>query len=366
MKGHRPLVPVGVLGISLFLLLAACSERSPLATGRSSAADTVHVLVADVGAGLCTITKAPSITGPRYMIYDAGLPEHHCFEAVQEFMGNDTVVDLLVLSHPDNDHVGDADTILSAFTVRHIIRTGLKGNPRSAWPAADAAIQEEVSLGATVRNLSDTALVPGETLHLGDAVITLIAGWSEWTGPKYGATESNLVSIVLRLDYEGRSVLFTGDTGGRTGERDDEPPECMLAEELMVENSENVSIDSDVIIAPHHGANDGSSECFIAKVTPEYVIFPAGDRYGHPRKQTAARYLRSEPPPRAILRTDRGNDERNSDHWEQATCDDQKRDDDIDIILSKDTVFATYRSDHGACPTRVPPARPQPDTPTVP
>ena len=204
------------------------------------------------------------------------------------------------------------------------------------------------------------------SLHLGDAVITLIAGCSEWTGPKYGATESNLVSIVLRLDYEGRSVLFTGDTGGRTGERDDEPPECMLAEELLVENSENVSIDSDVIIAPHHGANDGSSECFIEKVTPEYVIFPAGDRYGHPRKQTAARYLRSEPPPRAILRTDRGNDERNSDHWEQATCDDQKRDDDIDIILSKDTVFATYRSDHGACPTRVPPARPQPDTPTVP
>ena len=66
MKGHRPLVPVGVLGISLFLLLAACSERSPLATGRSSAADTVHVLVADVGAGLFTITKAPTEVVPVF------------------------------------------------------------------------------------------------------------------------------------------------------------------------------------------------------------------------------------------------------------------------------------------------------------
>ncbi|NIQ14291.1 MAG: hypothetical protein GTO02_07775, partial [Candidatus Dadabacteria bacterium] len=59
----------------------------------------------------------------------------------------------------------------------------------------------------------------------------------------------------------------------------------------MVANKDNVSLKSDVIIAPHHGADNGSSKCFIEAVDPTYVIFSAGHRHDHPRAVTAQRYI---------------------------------------------------------------------------
>lgn len=55
----------------------------------------------------------------------------------------------------------------------------------------------------------------------------------------------------------------------------------------MVDRSEVIKIDSDVIVAPHHGANNGSSEKFIEKVSPEFVIFGAGHDHQHPTAAAA-------------------------------------------------------------------------------
>ena len=44
----------------------------------------------------------------------------------------------------------------------------------------------------------------------------------------------------------------------------------------MVEMAPVITIDSDVMIAPHHGGGNGSSTKFIEAVSPKYVIFPAG------------------------------------------------------------------------------------------
>ena len=44
----------------------------------------------------------------------------------------------------------------------------------------------------------------------------------------------------------------------------------------MVDNSGSVPIAADVLIAPHHGADNGSSTTFIQTVNPTHVIFPSG------------------------------------------------------------------------------------------
>ena len=88
----------------------------------------LFVRVVDVGAGHCAVVKMP---GDHYMIYDAGNFQDRgasAFDAVQEIIPEDQEIELLVLSHSDADHLAAADEILDAYTVKRILRTGMRRN----------------------------------------------------------------------------------------------------------------------------------------------------------------------------------------------------------------------------------------------
>ena len=290
------------VGVSVALTLGVAPACAQPTSGLQPGPEEVYIRIVDVGAGLCTVTKAP---GNHYMIYDTGYwSGSRCFDAAREIVDGDTV-DLLVLSHSDSDHLGNADEVLAGFVVSHIIDTGF---PRTTntWQRTNSAIRNEVNGGATRLNLHVTELVPGTQLGLGDATVTLIAGWGRWEGEDglSEAEERNAISIVVRLDYAGRSVLYTGDTIGRRIE--DPNSVCAFAEAIMVANANSVPLASDVIIAPHHGGNNGSSRCFIEAVDPAFVIFAAGHRHDHPTAHAAQRYLDHGVSADSIFRTDRG------------------------------------------------------------
>ena len=100
-----------------------------------------------------------------------------------------------------------------------------------------------------------------------------------------------------------------------------------------------VALAAGVLVAPHHGADNGSSTCFIEAVDPDFVIFSAGSQFGHPRDSTARRYLDHGVGLDSIFRTDRGDDEDGdvgSFEWKNGSvsgCQDQKGDDDVDIVI---------------------------------
>ena len=117
----------------------------------------------------------------------------------------------------------------------------------------------------------------------------------------------------------------------------------------MIDNSSVIPIDSDVLVAAHHGADNGSSTEFINAVSPTTVIFSAGNRHGHPRETTANRYLAILAED-ALFRTDRGGNETGNHgdtEWKQPPFDpdgDTTRDDDIDITISPSgDVTVAYR-----------------------
>jgi hypothetical protein len=182
--------------------------------------------------------------------------------------------------------------------------------------------------------------------------VTLVAGWGEWTKPGPDASERrNAVSVVVRLEYRGGSVLFTGDTVGRR--RDDHDSVCKDAERRMVDNAANVPIASDVLLGPHHGGNNASATCFIREVDPTFVIFSAGHDHEHPRALAANRYLALGVPLANIFRTDRGDDEGGDewDHGRVSGCSDGRSDDDVDVVLRADgSVEVEYRQASGGCP----------------
>ena len=121
------------------------------------------------------------------------------------------------------------------------------------------------------------------------------------------------------------------------------------AEKFMIENFEVITIDSDVLIAPHHGADNGSSTAFIKAVSPTWVIFSAGHAHEHPRAAAAKRYLNNGVQIEKIIRTDLGDDEGGKEwgHGRIAGHKDQAGDDDVDILIRPDgEIVVEYRHPH--------------------
>lgn len=100
-------------------------------------------------------------------------------------------------------------------------------------------------------------------------------------------------------------------------------------------------LESTILIAAHHGADNASSTCFIEAVKPKTVVFSAGshDTFGHPSRNVVARFNELENAP-DYFRTDFGDDEDHESHWEDSStipnCSDKSGDDDVLITLPDD------------------------------
>ena len=98
---------------------------------------------------------------------------------------------------------------------------------------------------------------------------------------KYKEAKNNVneQSLVLKMDYKGKTALFTGDIG-----KDIEEKMCL---------DKNISnlLKSDIYKVAHHGSKNSNTEMFIDKASPEYAIvsYGIGNRYGHPNGKVIER-----------------------------------------------------------------------------
>lgn len=300
--------------------------------------DALFVRIIDTGPGLASVIRIP---GNHYMIYDAGHwnQQDLVLQTVQEIVPRGEDIDLMVISHTDSDHLAAVDEIFDAFRVRRVIRTGYERDTRS-WKDANNAITNAADNGLTDDiNLAHRSLQPGAEFDVGEATITFVSGFhtppEDWD-IKNRSEYRNATSIVIRIRFGESSILFTGDVVGRhIGDRSNA---IAATERFMVENAERVPIESSVLIAPHHGADNANSSAFIRAVNPEWVIFSAGHAHKHPRRTAARRYLTNGVPVENIRRTDLGDDEGRQE-WNFGRKRHQKDpagDDTVDIILERD------------------------------
>lgn len=326
------------------MLCALVVTAPPEGAALSPEAGSLFVRVVDVGAGHCAILCLPD---QRFVIYDAGTYEDRgasAAAALIELVPEGSFIELLVLSHAAADHLGAAASILHHYPVRQVVRTGLSRR-HPTWKATDAAIRAEradpmlrrAGITFDVINLAERALLPGSTMRYGDVFITFVTGHhrppAEW-GLRGTHTRYDAGSIVMRVQYQGRSVLFCGDAIGRYARAPAD--QCLAAEQAMVAMADAVPIDADVMIAPHHGSDRASTFPFIEAVRPTYVVFPAGHAHAHPRLATAQRFLDFGLLPNHLLRTDRGDDEGDAewDYLRQPGHVDPVGDDDVDILIT--------------------------------
>jgi len=221
----------------------------------------------DVGQGLGVLVR----TADHAMLYDAGPAfgtesDSGSRVVVPALRGEGlTRLDLVVLSHEDNDHIGGALSVMESFDVGEIVSSLAAAHPLN------------VLASQSRRCLANDS-------------------W-EWDGVRFEllhpsaetpAAKRNNLSCVLRVSAGARSVLIAGDI-----ER--------AAEAQMVAGGR--ALRSDVLLVPHHGSRTSSTQGFIAAVAPAWAVIPVGyrSRFGHPNPDVVQRYRSAGA---KILRTD--------------------------------------------------------------
>jgi competence protein ComEC len=186
-------------------------------------------------------------------------------------------LDLVVSTHPDNDHTGGLTYILDNF---HVNKT-LTGSYGLTSPTYEKFTER-------LNGIEHSDARPETIYDNGDTKIEVLSG--QYHGIlKNEDSRMNNNSVVLKLTYKEASFLFTGDI-----EKD--------AERQFVNSGRDVK--ATVIKVPHHGSGSSSSYDFIRAVQPSAAVFSVGYKnfYHHPSPYVVARYIRSGV---KIYRTDR-------------------------------------------------------------
>lgn len=210
----------------------------------------VHFI--DVGQGDATLITC----GDEAMLIDAG--DNSKGTTVQLYLKKQGIDKLkyLILTHPDADHIGGADVIVSKFNVDTLFMSEF---------TKDNKTYNELISAIDYKGLSWSIPNVGNTYSLGSAEFTIIAPNTTYSDP-------NNSSIALILRNGENSFLFTGDA-----EED--------AEYDILANG--LDIDCDVYKAGHHGSKTASTKELIEQSSPEYVVVSCGEdnSYGHPHAE---------------------------------------------------------------------------------
>jgi competence protein ComEC len=239
-----------LLGVLAFLAVVAWLALREVPDGR------LHVFFLDVGQGDAIFVQTPD---GRQVLIDGG-PDPTALltelGAVMPFW--DRSLDLVVLTHPDADHITGLLAVLDRYQVARILDTA----PTDAAPLA-AAWRERVAKSGVPRAIAQR----GQRIPLGEVMLTVLhPGARPLSGT--GADDNNN-SAVLRIDYGPTSLLLTGDA-----ERE--------AEADMIRAG--LPLQADVLKVGHHGSKASTSAPFLAAVAPRTAVIQvgAGNDYGHP------------------------------------------------------------------------------------
>lgn len=169
-------------------------------------------------------------------------------------------IEYAVFTHPDADHIGNADMIMTDYTVSNVIIPNKEATSKTyqrMMTAIDAS-------GATV-----IAPKPEMEFALGSMTVTILAPIST----KY--TDTNNYSVVMKLEFGETSFMMTGDA--------EEKSEL----EMLAKYSADL-LKCDVLKVGHHGSATSTTLDFLKAVSPSIALISCGEgnTYGHPYAAT--------------------------------------------------------------------------------
>ncbi|MFH1863531.1 MAG: ComEC/Rec2 family competence protein [bacterium] len=252
MKKKSVLIILGTLfGFNILAWLAVYSLNQPF----------LEVTFFDVGQGDSVFIETPR---NHQILIDGGLGSAVLEKLGKEMPFWDRTIDLVVLTHPDFDHVSGLLEVLQRYKVENILWTGILCETAECqeW---HKLIKEE---GANVYLAQ-----AGQQIKGGGVLLHVLYPLENLEGKKVSNT--NNTSIIARLVYGENSFLFTGDA-------------YQSVERELIKSGEE--IDADIFKVGHHGSKNSNSQEFIKAVSPEIAVISVGkdNKYGHPHAETLA------------------------------------------------------------------------------
>ena len=279
-KNKQKIVCATALAMIFFIAVVVFHPFSaPSADGK------LHIDFLDVGQGDSALITLPN--GETLLIDAGGKPDYRAanaddnstgerFEPDAPTVGESVVsaflwekgyskIDYILATHADADHIQGLKDVAKNFRIGAAIF--------GKTPFDDQDFSELFEI-LSKRKISSVTVKRGDVLDFGAAKIEVLYPLDNKNA---GKTSSNNQSIVFRLIFGGRKILFTGD----------------IEKEVENELLQNPGfLQSDFIKVAHHGSRTSSTENFVSVVGAEYAIVPVGKRsqFGHPHAEIVERW----------------------------------------------------------------------------
>ena len=230
------------------------------------------------------------------------------FDAATKGRGDDLVayiknlgidyIDVVVLSHPHDDHMGGAGELLNNIKVGKVYGPDIfelmdsLGDDTPGWYddmiAAVDKIDEETNQGIPENQQTSIWHFPRNSngefakFNIGEAIVEFYAPLED----EY--SDKNDYSICAKVSFGAIDIMFTGDATSEV-------------EKALIE--EGYDLDVEIFQAGHHGSDTSNSEEFLEAMTPECIVISCGmkNKYNHPVESVIELYKEMDIP---VYRTD--------------------------------------------------------------
>ncbi|GEN87672.1 MBL fold metallo-hydrolase [Oceanobacillus sojae] len=235
----------------IMFVLAGCQAESDSAAQSNTVDGAFGAHFIDVGQGDSTLFTLEEEDEEIVILFDTG-----------DWQGNEVVpyleeqgitdIDLVIISHPDADHIGQLSKVIDHFAVDEVWMSGNESTSNTYQTAMEKILSKDIGYHEPRT---------GEEYELGPLEIEVLY-------PEDISGKVNEESISIRLAYDQVSFILTGDAG-------------VNEEKEMMESS---NLGSTFLHLGHHGSKTSTDPEFLNAVQPHIAIYSAGEdnSYGHP------------------------------------------------------------------------------------
>ncbi len=229
----------------------------------------LKIIFFDVGQGDAAYIEFPS---GKNMLVDAGAKtysKNYAQWMIAPHLKRNRIkrLDILLLTHPHNDHIGGAPYLMRHFEIGELWESDVEAHSR---------------VFRTIRFLADSLRIPIRKCYAGDysQMDRLTSLYMLHPSRRFIATHPrgyNDYSLTFKLSFQEQDILFTGDIE-------------TLSEGYL--NLYNDFIACEVLKVPHHGSPTSSTLNFIQTVGPQCAVISVGEgnKFNHPSAAVCARY----------------------------------------------------------------------------
>jgi len=220
--------------------------------------NSLEVTFFDVGQGDAIFIETPY---KNQILIDGGPNSMILEKLAKEMPFWDKTIDLIILTHPEADHMTGLLSVLESYNVKRILWTGVVRNT-SQYEKWKEMIEKE--------NAEIIIAHSSQEIKIGKVSLDILYPFESLQGEEI--KDSNDTSIVSRLSFGNNSFLFTGD--------------ITKVSENKIMSKEDGNFGSDVLKVGHHGSKTSTSKEFLENILPDIAVISCDkdNYYGHPHE----------------------------------------------------------------------------------